>query len=237
MNNPRLEEILKSVEHHHEQYLKNLRLLFDVQATNTRAVRTGSNDVTASPLLKAVSFGPVLAQSNSERPRWLTNESPKAKPASVDGFLLSGEEAGDFLPLTPPSRTASAKITDSIVSSVSKLLSQASFSEEDLVAHIRSVDETTHGTVTALGDVWQRRNELEPSNILGSFESGEGSRYESATYEIYEVGKDGIPKSKQIPSGQASVLGADGDGDNRDASVWGVLKDINGDGRAVGRMT
>jgi hypothetical protein len=237
MNNPRLEEILKSVEHHHEQYLKNLRLLFDVQATHPRVARTGSNDVTASPLLKAVSFGPGPLQGNSERVRWLTNESPKAKPASVDGFLLSGDEPGDFLPLTPPSRTASARIPDSTIPSVSQLLPQESFSEENLVAHIRSIDEASQGTVTALGDVWQRRNELEPSNVLGSFESGEGSRYESATYEIYEVSKDGTPESKQIPSGTTSVAGADGDGDNRDASVWSVLKDINGDGRAVGRMT
>lgn len=237
MSNARLEDILKSVEHHHEQYLKNLRLLLDAQATITRAARTGSNDVTASPLLKAVSFGPVSAQANGERPRWPPNESPKVKPASVDGFLLLNDEPGDFLPLTPPSRTTSGKIPDSIVPTVSKLLPRESFTEAELVPHIRSIDEAHDGTTTALGDVWQQRSELEPSTILGSFDSGEGSRYESATYEIYEVGKDGTPKSKQLPSGQASVAGMDGDGDNRDASVWSVLKDINGDGNAVGRMT
>ncbi|KAK4100358.1 hypothetical protein N658DRAFT_507877, partial [Parathielavia hyrcaniae] len=245
MNNTRLEDILRTAEHHHEQYLKNLRLVLDVSATGTRTVRTGSNDVTASPLLKAVSFGPTPPQSIGGRARWLTNESTKVKPASVyDGLFLPGEELGEFSPLTPLSRTASAKAhapdSSGPVPSVSKLLPRVSFSEENLVAHIRNVNEaseTSRGTVTALGDVWQRRDELEPSTVLGSFESGEGSRCESATYVVYEVGRDGIPQPMPIPSGPAAVAGVDGDGDNGDASVWSVLKDINSNGKAAGRMT
>jgi hypothetical protein len=236
MNNPRFEDILKSAEHHHEQYLKNIRLLFETQATNTRITRIGSNDVTASPLLKAVSFGPV--PSNGERSRRPTNESPRTQPVSVfDGLVLSGEESGDFLPLTSPSRTASAKAPDSLAASVSKSLPRESFSEQGLVDHIRSVDESTQDTVTALGDVWQKRTELDASNILTTFESGEGSRYESATYEVYEVGRDGTPKPKQIQAEQPHFPGGDGDGDNRDVSVWGVLRESNSDGNAVGRMT
>lgn len=236
MNNTRVEEILKTAEHHHEQYLKSIRSLYEAQATSSRMTRTGSNDVTASPLLKAVSFGPV--RSNGERARRLTNDSPKAQQVPVfDGLMLLGDEAGEFLPLTPPSRTTSTKASESSVTSVSRPLLRESFSEERLIAHIRSIKETSQDAVTALGDVWQKRNELDASTVLSSFESGEGSRFESATYQVYEVGKDGIPKPKQIQAEHTYHIGGDGDGDNQDASVWEVLKDINADGSAVGRMT
>jgi hypothetical protein len=236
MNSARFDEILRSVEHHHEHYLKNLRLLFEAQAANPRPTRAGSNDVTASPLLKAVSFGP--GQSSGNRPRRATNESPQIQPALVfDGLMLAGEEHGDFLPLTPPSRPASTKALDTFAPSISAPLTQQLFSDEDLAAHIRSVDESSEDTVTALAEVWQRRNELDASNILSTFETGEGTRYESATYAVYEVGRDGGPTPKQILSEQAYSTGGDGDGDNRDSSVWTVLRNINGDGDAVGRMT
>ena len=234
MNNTRIDEILKSVEHHHEQYLKSFRLLLEAQATSSRMTRSGSNESTPSPLLKAVSFG-----SPGERARRLTNESPKTHPVSMSdglGLLFSGDEHGDFLPLTPPSRTVSVK-AEGFVPSVSRPLPRESFSEERLVAHVHSIDENNQDAVTALGDVWQRRDELNASNVLSSFESGEGSRFESATYQVYEVGRDGTPEPKQIQAEQAYPTGGDGDGDNRDASVWRVLKDTNAGGSAVGRMT
>jgi hypothetical protein len=151
--------------------------------------------------------------------------------------MLSSEEHGDFLPLTPPSRAASTRALDTFAPSIPLPLAQQSFSDEELAAHIRSVDESSEDTVTALAEVWQRRNELDASNILTTFETGEGTRYESATYAVYEVGRDGGPTPKQILSEQTYSTSGDGDGDNRDSSVWTVLKNINGDGDAVGRMT
>ncbi|KAL2023739.1 hypothetical protein VTK56DRAFT_1453 [Thermocarpiscus australiensis] len=240
MNNPHLEETLRSVEHHHEQYFKNLRLLYEIQvAANNRPTRPGNNDVVSSSSMKAVNFGSVpLQASSAERSRRLTNESPRCQPVSAfDGLLDSTEEHGDFLPLTPPSRTTSARTSEAFVPSIPKPLDKESFSEEDLVAHLRSIDETNQDTVTALGDVWLKRNDVDATNILTSFETGEGSRYDSATYEVYEVGRDGAPKRKQIQLEQTRLGGGDLDGDNQDASVWRVLKDINDDGNAVGRMT
>ncbi|KAK3897618.1 hypothetical protein C8A05DRAFT_38823 [Staphylotrichum tortipilum] len=243
MNTARVEEHLKSAEHYHELYLKSLRLVYEAQAANARLARVGSNDVTASPLLRAATSGP--ARSISEPSRRSTTESPPLKPASVfDGFVLSAEESCDFLPLTPsPLRVAEAKIPESstpfssTVSTILKPLPQLSFSEDDLVGHIRSIDESRQGTITALGEVWPKRNELDASNILASFDTGEGSRYESATYAVYEVGRDATPKPMQTPSHQGHQAGGDGDGDNHDPSVWRVLKDINSAGSAVGRMT
>lgn len=243
MNNARVEEHLKSAEHYHELYLKSLRLVYEAQAASARLARVASVDVTASPLLRAATSVPT--RSTIEPSRRSTTESPPLKPASVfDGLVLSAEELCDFLPLTPsPSRAASAKIPGSstppppVVPTVLKPLPQQSFSEEDLVAHISSIDESRRDTITALGEVWQKRNELDPSNILSTFDTGEGSRYESATYAVYEVGRDATPKPKQTLSQQGHHAGGDGDGDNRDPSVWRVLKDINSDGSAVGRMT
>ena len=235
MNTPRFEEILRSVEHHHEQYVKNLRLL-EAQTASSRAAKAGNDDVTSSPLVKTHSFGP--AQSPSTRPRRPTNESPQMQPALMfDGLMLSGEEQAEFLPLTPPSRAASTKSSDTFVPSISSPLPQQAFSKENLASHIRSIDESCKDTVAVLGDVWHKRNELDASNVLTTFETGEGSLYESATYHVYEVGRDGSPKPKQIQSEQAYLTGGDGDGDNRDASVWRVLKHVNSEGTAVGRMT
>ena len=237
MNNTRAEEILKSLEHHHEQCLKSVRLLLEAQATSSRMSRSGSNESNPSPLLKAVTFGSV--QSTGEHTRRLTNESPKIHPVSVSdglGLLFSGDEHGTFLPLTSPSHTASAK-TEGFVPSISRPLRRESFSEEDLVDHIRSIEENNQHAVTALGEVWQQRAELDASNVLGSFESGEGSRFESATYQVYEVARNGTPELMQIQAEQPYFAGGDGDGDIRDASVWRVLKDTNVGGNAVGRMT
>ncbi len=236
MNNTRVEEHLKSAEHYHELYLKSLRLVYEAQAANYRPARVGSTDVTASPLLRAAASGP--ARSIGEPSRRSTTESPPLKPASVfEGLVLSAEESCDFLPLTPsPSRVASTP-PPPVVSTVIKPLPQQSFSEEDLVTHIRSIDDSRQDTITALGEVWQKRHDLDASNVLTTFDTGEGSRYESAIYTVYEVGRDATPKPMQTQSQQGHHPGGDGDGDNRDPSVWRVLKDINTDGTAVGRMT
>lgn len=237
MNNPRLDEFLRQADHHHEQYIKLLRLLHESQgAAVSRAPRPSNNDLTPSPLFKAVSFGPGPCQSNgTERARRLTNDSPKAKPASVFDGMESAEESCDFLPLTSPPRTTCAR-TDVFAHSVSRPLGKESFSEEDLVSHIRSIDEKHQDTATALCDVWHKRGDLDASNVLTSFDTGEGSRYDSATYEIFEVGRDGVPKSKLIQPEQA-CSSFDGDGDNLDTSVWRALRNINADGNAAGRMT
>ena len=235
MNTPRFEEILRSVEHHHEQYFKNLRLL-EAQTASPRTAKAGNDGMSSSPLVKTHSFGP--AHSPSARPRRPTNESPLMQPALVyDGLMLSGEDQTEFLPLTPPSRAASTKSSDAFVPSISSPLPQQAFSKENLVAHVRSIDESCKDTVAVLGDVWHKRDELDASSILTTFDSGEGSLYESATYHMYEVGRDGSPKPKQIQSKHAYHAGGDGDGDNRDASVWRVLKHVNSEGTAVGRMT
>lgn len=236
----RFDELLRQADHHHEQYIAYLRLLHEAHAAAIpRTMRASTSDITASPLIKAVSFGPGPGQSNGlERARRLANESLKARPDPVfDGLESCEESSCDFLPLTAPSRTTLARTSETLVSCVLRPLEQESFSEGHLVSHIRSIDEGNQDTVTALGDVWHKRNELDASNVLASFETGDGSRYDSATYEIFEVGRDGVPKPMQVQPEQTYVGGGDGDGDNQDASIWRVMKDINADGNAVGRMT
>ncbi|KAK4111581.1 hypothetical protein N656DRAFT_141307 [Canariomyces notabilis] len=239
MNSSRVEEIIRSLEYHHEQYIKNLRLLQEVHSNaSVRATRLINNDVTASPLIKAVSFGQVSAQSTgSLGARRLTNDSPTTQPSPVSDAVEPAEEP-PFLPLTPPIRSNSARTSETIVPSVQRPLLKETFSEEGLLIHLRSIGETNHDTITALGEVWQKRDELDISSVFTGFETGEGSPYANATYEILEIGMDSIPRHKQIQSDQGFLGGAgDGDGDNQDSSVWRVLKDINADGDAVGRIT
>ncbi|KAL2255750.1 hypothetical protein VTK26DRAFT_2763 [Humicola hyalothermophila] len=225
-----IDELLKAIEHHHEQYVKNLRLLLEIQAPSTHTTRLGSSDANGSPLLRA-------ATVPAERSRRRMNEFPKGHPVST--FDDHVEEPGDFqfLPLTPLFGTTSARADGTPAHLVSKTVCRESFTEEDLIAHLYSLDETNQDTATVLCDVLRKRNESDASNLLSTFETGDGSYYETATYDIYEVGKDGCPTLKQAPIEESHMTSDDEDGYYQDASVWKVLKEVNSGGNAVGRMT
>lgn len=116
--------------------------------------------------------------------------------------------------------------------------------EEELVSHLQSIksteDGSTSGTIIALADAWERRDELTPANLLTSFETGEGTKYEHTSYQIYEVDRDGVPTQIRplcLVKGSACPNHGDENGENRDISVWPVLKTINADGNAVGRIS
>lgn len=246
MSNYRFDELFKSVEHHHEQYLKHLRLLHEAQASIApvpHSPRTSSNEWigSPSPLLRATGFLGGLSQSslNSERPRRLTNnESPRSRPVLThDGTTESGDV--EYLPLTSPRRLSTPKSQDSAyLSCVTKTLAREGFSEEQLVTHLKSIDESKQDTVIALSDAWERRDEVDASNVLSNFETGEGSRHENATYQFYEVGSDGVPQHKLSNFEAPQLNNHDAaEGDNQDAAVWGVLKEVNGSGTSVGRIS
>ncbi|KAK3346739.1 hypothetical protein B0T25DRAFT_592806 [Lasiosphaeria hispida] len=117
------------------------------------------------------------------------------------------------------------------MSHVLEPLARESFSEEDLATHLGSLDEAKPATVTALGDVWHMRNEMDASSILENFDPVEDGPYISATYEVYEVGRDGIPEAQHTNNG-------DEEGEVLEAStVWETLREVNSGGASVGRMT
>ncbi|KAK4192221.1 hypothetical protein QBC35DRAFT_373917 [Podospora australis] len=244
MNITRSEELSKSMEHHIEQYIKHLRLLHETQTSAALAVpspRTLSNEWSGngspSPPMRAGSVfgGPSQSSAAHERSRRPTNESPKSRPILVPEGT-TGEEV-EFLPLTSPGRPRSS-LDNFFPPYVTRPLEQESFNEEALVAHLKSIDESKSDTVTALSDAWLKRDEVDATNILTSFETGEGSRYENASYHFYEVGENGILDQKlshfEAPQPNSNVAM---EGDNQDAAVWEVLKEVNKGGKAVGRIS
>lgn len=232
MSYPQAEEYLRSAEHHHEQYMRNLRLFHGIQPApgTPRSPRPASSEWPASPatFLRSSTFSlPHLQSATSERSRRPTNESPSTRPLLLqDG--LSDHSDRSFLPLTsPPSTTTPTEVPSSCV--VEPLKNQ-SFSDSDLVKHIKEIPETQTDTITALAEAIQKRDEIDASNVLTSFEHGKESYYKSATYQFYEVNsieKGGATEQKR----------GETDGDNRDASVWSILREVNTSGKAVGRIS
>jgi hypothetical protein len=101
-DNRSFEEILQSTEHYHSQYVKHLRLLYEVTSKNTS--NSSRDRFNSSPNLssdcRASTFpsnaGPGAGHGAScRRTRRLTDES------DADGAAGSGDEVV-FLPLTSP---------------------------------------------------------------------------------------------------------------------------------------
>ncbi|KAK4232000.1 hypothetical protein QBC38DRAFT_465130 [Podospora fimiseda] len=227
MSYPRAEEISRNAEHHLEQYIKSLRALHEIHIIPGSPKRPASNEWPASPatFLRSNTF----SLSPEQRTRRPTNESPRSRP-----FLLQDSESdGSFLPLTPPS-CPPLKTTETHPSLVLNPLPQESFSEEDLLKHIKSIPETNTDTITALGDLIQKRNDFDLSNLLTSFEHGKDSYYKNATYQFYEVNSSGLVKQKHPIHAPGT---SSEDPDNHDTSVWSVLREVNTDGTAVGRIS
>ncbi|KAK4166542.1 hypothetical protein QBC43DRAFT_332267 [Cladorrhinum sp. PSN259] len=228
MSNPRVEDLGRNADNQFEQYIKSLRLLHEVQATPGTPRRPASNEWPASPatFLRSNTF--ALSPAIEQRTRRATNESPRSRP-----FLLQdSDQEGSFLPLTPPSVTP-ARNAETLPSSVLKPLKKNTFSEDDLVKHIKSIPESSTDTVAALADVIQKRDDLDTSNILSCFEHGKESYYKNATYQFYEVDSAGATEQKlTIHAGAGET-----DPDNRDTSVWSVLRQVNVTGNSVGRIS
>ena len=270
MSSQNFDEVLRSVEYYHNQYIKQLRLLHEATArnpssplpSNTYRDRFG-NSPAPSPALRAVTFPgdhphtqtqPQSQGQNTgfKRSRRHTNESsaesshvglaPSDKtmrPSSVyEGVTESGDDLDEFLPLTSPSRVPTARTNpEPYTSYVSKYLKRESFTEEQLVAHLASLDEAPPATATALGDLWLNRGELTPLTIGERFGTVEDA-YANATYEVYEVGRDGRSEVRHSSSANNSGGPADQDGEPLSASVvWETLREVNSEGTSVGRMT
>lgn len=116
---------------------------------------------------------------------------------------------------------------------VTKTLNSEVFTEQQLADHLNSLDEekTPEATARALDDVWRKRDEIKPDNVLSSFEPEEDSPYLHSTYEVYEVGRNGIASHMNSRHG-------DEDGVHLDTStVWDTISKVNQRRDAVGRMT
>ncbi|KAK4179373.1 hypothetical protein QBC36DRAFT_363182 [Triangularia setosa] len=249
MDNSRVDELLKSLECL-QQSIKSLHQHRDARSHRdgpsnpAHRPRPSSVDWPASSLQRVATISNAPPQSAvTVSPRRLTNESPRSRPSLVNDGLTE-RESPDFLTLTGPPHTPSRNHSESSPSCVAETLPTMEKTKEELVTHLQSIkateDGSTSGTIIALADAWQKRDELTPANILTSFETGDGTRYEHTSYQIYEVDRDGVPTQKRPlcpEKGQACPNHGDDNGDNQDTSVWPVLKNINADGNAVGRIS
>lgn len=191
----------------------------------------------------ASSFGSDLAVP---RPRRLTNEShdprQQQSPVVSGGLhhpLLSGasganiprslydietesDEESGFIPLLPPSQAPPPTSASSQppIPSVQGGLSPASFDEQQLVDHVRAVDEAAAGTVAALGDVWRKREELDAGKVFDSlaFASHADELWTSTSCEVYDVDRDGMTMPRHDVRGNSAEDIVDA------AAVWMTIK-------------
>ncbi|GKT79481.1 GTPase-activator protein for ras-like gtpase containing protein [Colletotrichum tofieldiae] len=98
--------------------------------------------------------------------------------------------------------------------SVSKLIKRVSWTDNQLLCHLKYFD-FTGGAAIGLADVIKRQAEIDENADFEAFAAYESQGYVSSTFELYDVGKEGIPRPV----------------------VWNALKGIHADGQAVGLVT
>ncbi len=255
------EDLLKSVEHHHELYVKSLRQLHDAGVAGL-GVRVGrplaGGDGPGTPSMKATTFpidvasrpsyaglpspesssGGGVQSTAARRSRRLTNErlapEKRNRPASViEAVTDSDDESVDFLPLLSPSQVHSPKLSDDQPCCVTKTVESESFTTHDLVLHISKLDEEANATTQVLDHVWTNRHEeIDTSNTIAALEISDGPhRYASATYEVYDVGRDGKAIARHVWTGDEDDVGMGA------TTVWESIRDVNSSGDVCGRMT
>ncbi|KAK3321607.1 hypothetical protein B0H66DRAFT_175982 [Apodospora peruviana] len=219
-------------------------------ATSTHMERSGSEDRVASPVIagRAITFqtadagGPSQQPTNAKRVRRLTGDSQEArrilsyggdkKPRSVyDGESDSEDASSEFLPRTPARTMTLSDKVEKPMSYVHEHVTKETFFKKDLAEHLRSLDPAKEATTLALDDVWVNRAEIDEESVLDSFEPAEDGPYMHATYEVYEVGEDGLAERMNNQNGDEpdEVLDA--------STVWDTIREVNVRGDAVGRMT
>ncbi len=126
-----------------------------------------------------------------------------------------------LLPLVQQPSLSPRTTADPRVPSVQRPLASHLHSVEDLVGHIRRLDESQSGTAIALGEVWHKRSEVDLDNVLNpqTYVSPEHQLlYANATYEVYDVGPDALAVQ------QHDAHGNDNDQTLEAATVWNTLK-------------
>lgn len=215
--------------------------------------RIPSSDGAPSPLARPVTFGTDLPRAmtlasdttastlsgGNPRGRRLTGELPDPArllahangrgeaPRSVLEQESDSENDIEFLPLTSPaSGYLPRPHPEDAAPCVQELLPHEFFTEQDLVGHLRQLDESKVATATALDDLWDQRSELDPTNVINSLESyeDEPNPYTNATYEVFEVLKDGTAVRQHVKRDDSDddILEA--------ATVWGTIKVSKGSG-------
>ncbi|GKT55684.1 GTPase-activator protein for Ras-like GTPase containing protein [Colletotrichum tofieldiae] len=195
------EELLSAVEASHEQYLRSLRSLHESLASAVRErseQRTASNTLSPSPRPSHSPYQSPVFSSEATFP-----------PASRHDRRLTLSEPIEKRPLPNDAETKHVP---------------ASIHSELDVEYLPLLDITyfdfTGGAAIGLADVIKRQAEIDENADFEAFAAYESQGYVSSTFELYDVGKEGIPRP---------IVDA--------PTVWNALKGIHADGQAVGLVT
>ncbi|RFU79175.1 gtpase-activator for ras-like gtpase containing [Trichoderma arundinaceum] len=214
-NNVSLEDLVRSVEHHHELYLRSLHSFHEVLSIQRREIADSRNAIQglATPPLRALTFAsdansillPRLRRDTPdthERPSYYP--SPKFLPLTpnlnqgTSGYVIPDEEI-PFIPLldqssshishhTPVDGTGTTAASSS---HVHRVITPMSFSDDMLLKHLRD-SEFCDEFSSLLDDKDEPLGpwEIDSQQSFHEIAAVERERFVSSTFEVYEVGDD-----------------------------------------------
>ncbi|KAL7797245.1 hypothetical protein V8C37DRAFT_304448 [Trichoderma ceciliae] len=219
-NNVSLEELVRSVEHHHEQYLRSLHGFHEVLSFQRREIVDSRNTIQGltTPPLRALTFTsdansillPRLRRdthdthSTHEHERPSCCPSPKFPPLTpsfnqgTSGYVIPDEEI-PFIPLldqssshTPRHLPANGITTAALPSShVHRVVTPMSFSDDMLLRHLRESDFCDEFSgLLDDEDEPLRPWDMDSPQSFRELAALERERFVSSTFEVYEVGPD-----------------------------------------------
>ncbi|ETS76680.1 hypothetical protein PFICI_12067 [Pestalotiopsis fici W106-1] len=231
------EELVKRVEEQHARYISSLGELHESMGGRTLE---GQGPVAPTPPMKPISVTstflgdiPPISTEAARRSRRLTNELgdrrallPKNTPASLLSLDLDMSDDEDFA--QPPSNTAPEPIINDKIC-VQQSLPEYTYHDNELYFHIKGF-QFPEATQIALDDVYRRREELEPQNLFQLFNDQHDKLYDSAAYQVFDIGRDALARPRHAAGSKDSDMILDA------KTVWDTLKHIDGS-HVVGRMT
>ncbi|KAL7951383.1 hypothetical protein V8C42DRAFT_303963 [Trichoderma barbatum] len=265
-NNVSLEELVRSVEHHHEQYLRSLHSFHEVLSLQKRDDNRNIIQGLATPPLRALTFTSdansilhVLPRLRRDTPD--THERPSCYPSpkflpltpnlhGSGGYAIPDDEI-PFIPLldqssTHGSRHLAADPAALSASHVHQIITPMSFSDDMLLRHIRDSEfcEEFSGLLDDEDEPLQPWDIDSPQSFR-EFAAVERERFGSSTFEVYEVGEDARAVKTNVDVDVQGFVKYVGDEESLEPPdnivdapiVWETIKDINPSGKAVGRIT
>lgn len=238
------DELLKAMEQHHELYIANLRLLHDLTLKhnspsafprNSGIERSRSHNSPPSTPPRGAGFSHDSLSwytFGSSRCWRQTNEWHTSRPYHSPTDLAFNDRV---------SRASSMADNESDYSlshhslCTTKPIEQESFTDQELIKYLDSIDDTQWARDTNLQDHWRNGYITTPEEFLEPWDERDDGAYRNATYEVYEICGSGehkcfpLAKHKENGDGSQEILTVE--------SVWNTLKEVNKNGEAVGRIT
>lgn len=261
-----LEELVKAVESH-EQYLRSLRSpnegatrcrreRSDTQVTINEAyllpLRAHSGPVFSADTTSHQVIPASSRRSTLDAPDRPSSIYPSPRPLPLtpnpnDGEFAIHDEDLPFIPLldnipssTQPKRSSTP--TDE-TPRTTRSLTPLSFTDDMLLKHLRD-SEFWGETARLLEEALKRRADIDLALPFRDFASYEREGYLSATFEVYDIAADASARKTSVDVDVQGMVKYAGDGpfESQDEivdapMVWESIKEVNPEGRSVGRIT